>query len=104
MSKTKVSKALLEVWKWKDECCREVAHLPRRKAISALLRNAERTARELNLGLKPATLPRRFMVAEEPPEYGISLEKKKNKRNSRRRRRLRLTGRLPALSLSKGCP
>jgi hypothetical protein len=66
----KVSKSLLEVWEWKDACCQEVMHLPRREALRTLLTNAERTARGLNLKLQPMSLSRSKMVAEEHREYG----------------------------------
>lgn len=71
MSRLKVSKALLEVWEWKDQCYREVAHLPRREALQLLLSNAERTARRLNLGLKRAAPSGRLIVAEPKAVYRV---------------------------------
>lgn len=66
----KVSKALKEVWAWKEACYREVAHLPRRKALQTLIANADRTARRLKLDLKPMSSAHPLMVAEKPAEYG----------------------------------
>ena len=64
-----VSKSLREVWKWKDEAYREVAHLPVREALETLLRNAEKSSREL--GFSPTMpVPRRVVVvAEAKAEY-----------------------------------
>ena len=65
-----VSNALKEVWEWKDACYQEVAHLPRREALQALLVNAERTARSLNLRLTPMSSVRAMQVAEAHEKYG----------------------------------
>ena len=48
MNRIYVSKALREVLKWKDEAYREVAGLPVRKALEKRLRDAGRSARELD--------------------------------------------------------
>lgn len=83
MNRTLVSKALSEVWSWKDECYKEVAHLSRREALRALVRNAERVSRELNLGLKqptPSRPPSPLMVAEGKVEYRTSSDGKQKKR------------------------
>lgn len=65
-----VSNALREVWEWKDECYREVAHLPVRKGIESRMRDAAATAGRL--GFKMVELERRHpaMVAEERAAYG----------------------------------
>ena len=69
MSKLYVSKALREVWLCKEEAYREVAHLPVRKALEKLLRNAEKSSRKL--GFYPTMpVPRHAArVAEEKAEY-----------------------------------
>ncbi len=66
----KAPESLLEVWEWKEGCCREVRHLPRREALQTLLANSERTARSLNLKLQPMSLARPKMVAESYGQYG----------------------------------
>lgn len=65
-----VSNALREVWEWKDDCYRKVAHLPVRKGIERRMRDATATARRL--GFKMAELECRHpaMVAEERAAYG----------------------------------
>jgi hypothetical protein len=40
-----VSKALEEVWEWKEICCREVAHLDLDEAIKKRIADADETAR-----------------------------------------------------------
>ena len=85
MNKLGVSKALLEVWEWKEQCYREVAHLPRRKALQTLMRNAEETARKLNLGLKPASPSRGLIVAEFPAIYSVAPRKAKRLKCGKRR-------------------
>jgi len=53
----KVSKALEEVWQWKEEAWQEVAHLPLRQALRKRMEIAERTARELGFEPVPRALP-----------------------------------------------
>lgn len=70
MNSIYISKALRDVWKWKDEAYREVAGLPAREAIEKRLHDSERTAREL--GFYPTDPePRRqaSAVAEPKAEY-----------------------------------
>jgi hypothetical protein len=84
VNKLKVSKALLEVWEWKDQCYREVAHLPRRQALQTLMRNAEETARKLNLGLKPASPSSHMIVAESPTIYSVAKGKAKRVKSGKK--------------------
>lgn len=69
MSRLTVSKALREVWAWKDACYRDVARLPTQEALTTLLENADRVTRALNLNLQPMPSSRRSIVAEEGTEY-----------------------------------
>jgi hypothetical protein len=65
-----VSKALREVWAWKEASYREVAHLPTREALREIIRRSQAVAREL--GFEPAEPPSRRhpVVAEERADYG----------------------------------
>ncbi|MBM3860583.1 MAG: hypothetical protein FJ395_13155 [Verrucomicrobia bacterium] len=64
----KVSKALEEVWQWKEEAWQEVAHLPLRQALRKRMEIAERTAREL--GFEPVRSVHPIAkVAEVPGKY-----------------------------------
>ena len=69
MSRLAVSKALREVWAWKDACYRDVARLPTQEALTTLLENAARVTRALDLNLKPMPPSRCSIVAEEGTEY-----------------------------------
>ena len=77
MSELKVSKALLEVWEWKDAIYQEVKHLPTKQALRKIMENAEKTARKLNLGLRPASPSRHLIVAESPATYSVARRKTK---------------------------
>jgi hypothetical protein len=66
----KASKALQDVWKWKDACYREVAHLPFRDALRKRIQDSERAARELGfMPVEQADRPH-LAVAEDRPNYG----------------------------------
>ena len=69
--KIKVSKALLEVWAWKDASYREVAHLPPREALREIIRRSQKEARELGFYPTEPALRRQPapVVAEEKTEY-----------------------------------
>ena len=69
-AKAHVSRALTDVWEWKDTCYRDVAHLPRRKALLKLLDDAERSVEALNLCLPRISGRRVGLVAEERATYG----------------------------------
>jgi hypothetical protein len=70
----KVSKALEEVWQWKEEAWQEVAHLPLRQALRKRMEIAERTAREL--GFEPVRTVRPVAkVAEAPAKYTAKRKK-----------------------------
>lgn len=47
MKKTEESKALREVWEWKDQAYREVAHLDLASALRKRLEDSMRNARNL---------------------------------------------------------
>jgi hypothetical protein len=64
-----VSKSLREVWEWKEAAYREVAHLPRREALSTLLNSAGRAARTMGLDPPALSAPQARMVAEDRGEY-----------------------------------
>ena len=68
--KAQVSKALREVWAWKDASYREVAHLPPREALREIIRRSQKEAREL--GFEPVGRSARhpLAVAEERAAYG----------------------------------
>ena len=70
MKNHKVSKALQEVWDWKDACYREVAHLPFREAVRKRIEDSERRARELGFVPVERSGRHRLAVAEHPSEYG----------------------------------
>ena len=72
----KVSKALEEVWQWKEEAWQEVAHLPLRQALRKRMEIAERTARELGFEPVPRALPG-TKVAETSAKY--TAKRKKNR-------------------------
>jgi hypothetical protein len=72
------SKALREVWEWKDAAYREVAHLPRREALRVLLDRAEHTARAMRLDHPALAPPPTRMVAEEPGEYRTAVRGKQD--------------------------
>jgi hypothetical protein len=69
-AKAHVSKALTDVWEWKDACYREVAHMPRRKALLKLLDDAERSVEALKLCLPQISARRVGLVAEDRATYG----------------------------------
>ena len=66
MNKRHVSRALTEVWAWKEACYRDVAHLSTRNAIKKRLADCDRTARHLGLSPPEAAVPshRAARVAE----------------------------------------
>jgi len=64
-----VSKALEEVWKWKDACYRDVAHLPFREALRKRIEDSERTARKLGFVSIERNAKNQMAVAEEKAEY-----------------------------------
>ena len=68
MSKPQVSKALREVWAWKDACYREVAHLPLRKALEKRLDDIDKRAADM--GSTEAGTSRLPRVAESRGQYG----------------------------------
>ena len=70
MKNHKVSKALQEVWDWKDACYREVAHLPFRDALRKRIEDCERRARELGFVAVDRVDRRHAAVVEERSEYG----------------------------------
>lgn len=53
MKKSKISKALLEVWQWKEKCYSEVKDLPIDKAIKKRINDSYKTIRKLELKLSP---------------------------------------------------
>ena len=60
-----VPNALRQVWEWKDAICQETKHLPPRKALHEILRQAHEAAVAHGFVQKtPAVL------AETPPPYG----------------------------------
>ena len=65
-----ISKALKEVWEWKDACYRDVAHLPRREALLKLIDDADLCVAEMNLRLPPISERRAGLVAEARTKYG----------------------------------
>ena len=67
MKKRKVSKALRDVWAWKDACYRDVAHLPPGEALRQRIADAERSAREL--GFATGNTVQTAAVAEAPANY-----------------------------------
>ena len=69
--KPAVSRSLREVWGWKDAAYREVAHLPRREALSALLTSADKAAKAIGLDLPVLSPPRTRIVAEDRDGYRI---------------------------------
>ena len=72
MNKLKESKALLEVWKWKDQCYREVAHLPLNAALARRMKDSKRTAESLPFQLPMAEPSRHLIVAESPAIYSVA--------------------------------
>lgn len=64
-----VSKALEDVWNWKDACYRDVAHLPFREALRKRIEDSERTARELGFTVVERNARSRLAVAEDRTEY-----------------------------------
>ena len=69
-AKSHVSRALTDVWKWKDACYRDVAHMPRRKALLKLLNDAEHSVEALDLCLPWIRERRAGLVAEDRATYG----------------------------------
>ena len=69
MNRLTESKAMLEVWKWKDECYREVAHLPLREALARRLRDSRRPAESLPIQLPMSESSRRWVLAEPHAVY-----------------------------------
>jgi hypothetical protein len=65
--KTQVSKALREVWAWKEASYREVAHLPPREALRELIRRAQAESRKL--GFTTTSWRKPAMVAETKARY-----------------------------------
>jgi len=53
MKKSKISKALLEVWQWKDECYNEVKNLPIEKAIEKRIEDSYKTVKRMGFKLSP---------------------------------------------------
>ncbi|OGV66442.1 MAG: hypothetical protein A2283_06890 [Lentisphaerae bacterium RIFOXYA12_FULL_48_11] len=72
MNKLKTSKALLEVWAWKDECYRDVAHLSLEAGLDRRLRDSRRAADSLPVKVPMAPMPRRLIVAESPVTYEVA--------------------------------
>lgn len=51
MQKSKISEALLEVWKWKEQAAREVQRLPIQKALQKRMHDSLITAQKLGFSL-----------------------------------------------------
>ena len=69
MKTSRVSKALDEVWKWKDACYQDVAHLPFREALRKRIEDAERVARGLGFVAVERNVRNQLAVAEDKAEY-----------------------------------
>ena len=53
MKKSKISKALLEVWQWKEKCYSEVKNLPIEKAIEKRIEDLYKTVKRMGFKLSP---------------------------------------------------
>ena len=53
--KNNISKALIEVWEWKELAYEEVKHLPREQAIRKRLESSLDTVHQLNLKMTDKT-------------------------------------------------
>jgi len=71
LNKLKTSKALLEVWAWKDECYRDVARLSLDAGLARRLKDSRRTADSLPVRVPMAPMPRRLVLAESPGVYHV---------------------------------
>lgn len=78
MNKLKTSKALLEVWAWKDECYRDVAHLSLEAGLARRLRDSRRAADSLPVKVPMAPMPRRLVVAESAATYEVARPRTKS--------------------------
>jgi len=67
-----------EVWEWKNEAYRSVAHLPRQEALSVLLRNAATAAKASGLVLPQLDTGRPALVAETGSAYNGRLARRKH--------------------------
>lgn len=70
MTKHRISKALREVWDWKDECYREVAGLSIRDALKKRLADASRKAAKLGFTATVGKQVKPMIVAEDAAHYG----------------------------------
>ena len=68
-SDLKESKAMKEVWAWKDACYLEVAHLPLEAALSKRIKDSKKTLESIGLHLPMASSPRSAKVAEPSVKY-----------------------------------
>ena len=75
-SELKESKAMKEVWAWKDACYREVAHLPLEAALLKRIKDSKKTMESLGVHLPMASSPRSVMVAEPSTKYKARRKKK----------------------------
>ncbi|MBM4044466.1 MAG: hypothetical protein FJ279_05075 [Planctomycetes bacterium] len=73
MTRRKVSRALTEVWAWKEACYREVAHLPTREAVEKRLEDCTRSETRLHLLPSRAAVHSDWpsAVAEPKAPYGV---------------------------------
>ena len=75
MKTNNISRALDEVWEWKDAIYREVKHLPAEKALRKIMENAARTAKEV--GFNTLRKKRPLVIAESRAEYKVSSSDKR---------------------------
>ena len=82
MNKYRMSKSLEDVFEWKEECWREVAHLPLREAIRKRLRDSARVAAGMGFVPDKERQAHAPVAAEPAAEYRASRQTKRRKNAS----------------------
>jgi len=70
MKKQTISTAQKEVWSWKEDCYRDVAHLGTAAAINKRIHDAVKTVKGLGLYTVNVPIHPHACVAENPAVYG----------------------------------